>query len=245
MTRKIAALPAMVTLGNLVCGFQAIRLASQGNYVIAAWLVLLGMVFDAFDGKVARLTKGASEFGAELDSLADVVTFGVAPAFIVAAMSRDVDLAHQRLVGLACLVYAVCTALRLARFNVETTTDEASHQSFKGMPSPAAAGQIASLVILHEHLGGASVIPRLLPTVAFFAGILMVSNIRYPHMISVLFGGKRSFSDIVYLVIALLLLGSVPEFTLAATFTLFTLLGVARAARHVLSHHDEGEEPLF
>ena len=89
MSRKIAALPAMVTLRNLVCGFQAIRMAAQERYEVAAWLILAGMIFDALDGKVARLTKGASEFGAELDSLADVVTFGVAPAFLVAAMSKN------------------------------------------------------------------------------------------------------------------------------------------------------------
>jgi len=248
MSRKIAALPAMVTLGNLVCGFQAIRLAAQGRFEMAAWLVLLGMVFDALDGKVARLTKGASEFGAELDSLADVVTFGVAPAFIVAVMSKDLGLAHQRLVGLSCLVYVVCTALRLARFNVETTTDDESHQFFKGLPSPAAAGQVASLVILHHHIAEASkffLIPRILPTIAFFSGVLMVSNIRYPHMVSLLFGEKRSFSDFVYLVIALLLLGFSAEYTLAGAFTLFTLTGVFRALRHRLKHQDEEEEPIF
>jgi len=238
----------MVTLGNLVCGFQSIRMAAQGRFDVAAWLILAGMIFDALDGKVARLTKGASEFGAELDSLADVVTFGVAPAFLVAAMSKDLGLAHQRLVGLSCLVYAVCTALRLARFNVETTADEESHQFFKGLPSPAAAGQVASLAILHLEVPDVQavfIIPRILPTVAFFAGVLMVSNVRYPHMVSLLLGGKRNFSDIVFLVIALILLGTVAEFTLAVAFTLFTLTGVVRALQRRLSHQDEEEEPIF
>jgi len=246
--KKIAALPAMLTLGNLVCGFHAIYFASKGNFEAAAWMVLLAMVFDALDGKVARLTHVSSEFGAELDSLADVVSFGVAPAFLVASLAAHADLEHQRLVWLSCMVYAVCAALRLARFNVETTTDEESHRSFHGLPSPGAAGQVISLIILSEHLQqhyGITFIQRLLPAVTFFAGVLMVSRIRYPHLVTRFLGGHHAFAEIVVLAIAVLSLVTHKEFTLTACFTLYTLVGIAGAVRHVFSHNTEEQEPIF
>ena len=248
--KKIAVLPSMLTLGNLVCGFHAIKYAAegQGRFALAAWMVLLAMVFDALDGKVARLTKVESQFGAELDSLADVVSFGIAPAFLVAMMASVAELQHQRLVMLCCMVYCVCTALRLARFNVEATLDESSHKGFKGLPSPAAAGQVVSLVILHHYLEktyGVVGVQQLLPTVTFFSGVLMVSQIRYPHLVNRYLGGQHAFADVVFLAIAALLIATIKEITLAACFTLFTLTGVLGTVRGMVFRKTEEEEPIF
>jgi len=249
--RKIAALPSMLTLSNLLCGFHAIYFASRGTregVLLAAWMVLIAMVFDALDGKVARLTRVSSEFGAELDSLADVVSFGIAPAFLVAVLSAQMELHHQRLVWLSCMVYVVCAALRLARFNVQSTLDESSHRSFSGLPSPAAAGQVVSLVILHYHLQsevGVAFIPRLLPTITFFAGVLMVSRVRYPHLVSRFLGGHHAFAEFAFLAIAVLLLATHKEFTLAASFSLYSAMGVFGVARQAVFHEAEEEEPIF
>jgi CDP-diacylglycerol--serine O-phosphatidyltransferase len=250
--KKIAVLPSMLTLANLLCGLYALRYAaagqySEGSFVAAAWMVLLAMVFDALDGKVARLTGASSRFGSELDSLADVVSFGVAPAFLVLQMSIEAGLRFQRLVWLCCIVYVLCAALRLARFNVETGLDEESHQSFFGLPSPPAAGQVVSLVILHHHLApDVALIGRLLPAVCFFTGILMVSRARYPHLVSRFLSGRHAFAEIVFLAVAGVLVVLHSEFTLAAGFTVYTAAGVLGVAHHLVFHRGEGkEEPVF
>jgi len=249
--RKIAALPSLLTLSNLLCGFHALYFASQrtpDGLTLAAWMIFFAMVFDALDGKVARLARASSQFGAELDSLADMVSFGVAPAFLVAMLSAHVGLQHQRLVWLSCMVFAVCTALRLARFNVQTDLDADSHQSFNGLPSPAAAGQVAALVILHEHLAarfGITVLPRLLPTVTFFTGALMVSRIRYPHLVSRFLGGHHAFAELAFAAIVVLLLATHKELTLASGFSLYVVAGMAGAVRHAVFHPAEEEKPIF
>src|SRR5205807_3329613 len=153
--------PSLLTLGNGVCGFAAIACASKiladapdpdNNlwFALSGALVVAAMVFDMLDGYVARLSKTASRFGGELDSLCDAVSFGVAPAFLLLKMGPGWEprpLLHQLLAGIATL-YMVCTILRLARFNVDNTPDPAAHKRFRGLPSPGAAGCIAALAIL-------------------------------------------------------------------------------------------------
>ena len=164
--RSIAVLPTLFTLGNLVCGFFAIVVASRidkptqpmlsladdsRNLMISGWLIFLGMVFDALDGYVARLSRSASEFGKELDSLCDVVTFGVAPAFLLVKMCPNFTFLHREAAWVIAAFYAACVALRLARFNVETGEDD-DHLHFRGLPSPAAAGVVASFAIMFYSL---------------------------------------------------------------------------------------------
>ncbi|MBM4040259.1 MAG: CDP-diacylglycerol--serine O-phosphatidyltransferase [Planctomycetes bacterium] len=249
--RKIAAVPSMLTLGNLLCGFHAVYFAARGGeqgLVLAAWMVLLAMVFDSVDGWAARLTHVESRFGAELDSLADVVSFGVAPAFLVAVLAAQAGLEHQRLVWMSCMVYAVCAALRLARFNVQTGLDEESHRWFVGLPSPAAAGQVVSLIILHNFLQSqhnVAVVARILPTVTFFAGALMVSRVPYPHMMSRLVRRHHTFAELVFLAITVLLVATYTEFTLAAGFSAFTVTGIVVAIRRAILRRGEDQEPIF
>lgn len=170
----MSVLPTLMTLGNLICGFAAIHYASKSldttgvfgwpTLALAGALVFLGMFFDAIDGSVARLTRSTSDLGAQLDSLSDVVTFGVAPAFMmlrlvsqyvgptatpdVTILSPDADTAWGRIVWGVAAVYICCTALRLARFNVANDVDASSHKRFRGLPSPGAAGCVAALAIL-------------------------------------------------------------------------------------------------
>ena len=249
--RKVEALPSLLTLGNLLCGFHALYFASRGTregFLEAAWLVFVAMVVDALDGKLARLTGSSSRFGAELDSLADMVSFGVAPAFLVASLSASVGLGHPRLVWLSCLVFAVCAGLRLARFNVETGLDQESHEWFEGLPSPAAAGQVASLVILHFYLVGnfeLAFLPRLLPTVTFVVGVLMVSRVRYRHVVSRFLGERHGFPELAFLAIVVVLVVTQKELTLAGGFSLYVGAGIVGAVRAALAGRAEEEKPIF
>jgi CDP-diacylglycerol--serine O-phosphatidyltransferase len=165
--RSVAALPNLLTLGNAFCGLLAISkgidalaLSAEnsalfyGKLETACWLIFLGMVFDALDGKVARMTGGASDFGAELDSFSDALTFGVAPALLAKVLlEHESPIAgfpgHPRLHFLAAAAFALMAILRLARFNLETDTSEKAHRQFKGLPSPAAAGAVVSTMLFY------------------------------------------------------------------------------------------------
>lgn len=169
--KLFAVVPTLLTLGNLACGFGAITFAAKvgptsvyGNeLIIAATLIYVAMIFDVFDGGAARLTNQTSEFGAQLDSLCDAVSFGVAPAFLmlqfmVSKSRTQLDLAElglkieppfaysPRFLWVIGALFVVCVVLRLARFNVETEDDDA-HDHFSGLPSPAGAGVLASIPI--------------------------------------------------------------------------------------------------
>lgn len=236
----MSVFPTLCTLGNLLSGFAAIHYAAKplsftgpwewtGLY-FAAVLIFVGMAFDAFDGALARLTRSTSDLGAQLDSLADVVTFGVAPAFLTimlvshylgehgtdyAIIGPEADNIFGRIVWGAAAAYLCCTALRLARFNVETpsATVEA-HLYFRGLPSPGAAGAVASLILLHQELADNPDVAQafvraaamVIPLVTILCAFAMVSSMPYSHVINRYLRGGRSFKFIVYLVIPLIVL---------------------------------------
>ncbi len=222
--KYIAILPSLVTIINGVCGFIAIVMASKASkvesgefsyFALSGYLIFIAMIADMLDGRLARMSKNTSSFGGQLDSLCDVISFGVAPAFLMLEILQN-KLASagfaenhslQRFVWLAAAVYVSCAAIRLARFNVENEEDESAHMSFIGLPSPAAAGVLASVVIFHqETVPGWDFILYFLPPLAFGTGILMVSRLRYPHLLNQYFKGRKPFE---YLIRALLLLGLV------------------------------------
>ncbi len=259
--------PTLLTLGNLVAGFAAIHYAAKpateagvygpwawSSLTVAASLVLLGIVLDSFDGAVARLTDSVTEMGGQLDSLADVVTFGVAPAFIMLNLLRQylgsaepiVSPGAGHALGKFCwaiaAIYVCCGALRLARFNVETASGRlGDHMNFRGLPSPGAAGAIVGLVLLHEHVeairqgsesailsGIAAAIVLIVPIIVLLAAIMMVSAVPYPHMANKYLRGARSFS---YLVRAAIVLSCAIwwlQETLAIVFVLYVLSGPYR-----------------
>lgn len=266
----MSVLPTLMTLGNLICGFAAIHYASKSldttgvfgwpTLALAGALVFLGMFFDAIDGSVARLTRSTSDLGAQLDSLSDVVTFGVAPAFMmlrlvsqyvgptatpdVTILSPDADTAWGRIVWGVAAVYICCTALRLARFNVETPSASAEdHRYFRGLPSPGAGGTVASLIVLHQHLAdtryAAGETPAFerwtalgIPAVTLLCAIGMVSTMRYSHLVNRLLRGRLDFNMIVRLVVPTLLAFWWFRFqaTLAVAFTAYAVSGPLRWA---------------
>src|SRR5262249_20323734 len=233
------------TLGNCVCGFAAIACASKiGQHVVdgydpyfafSGWLILGAMIFDSLDGYIARLSRTASKFGGELDSLCDAISFGVAPAFLLLRLGPGWEprpLLHQLLAGIAAL-YLVCAILRLARYNVESAVDPASTKRFRGLPSPGAAGCIASLAILW---GGAidkwpGVEPRFLRAAvevwatfgALAAALLMVSRVPYPHVTKQVLRGRRHFSHIVQIILAGFVVALAPELALLLLFWIYAL----------------------
>ncbi len=209
----LAVLPTMLTLGNGVCGLAAIAIAissalpwpEEQKLFAAGLLIFAGMLFDALDGSAARLTGQASQFGAELDSLCDAITFGTAPAVIIWRIS---DVLPQRLTWAIGVLFTLCVLIRLARFNVETTESD-SHQGFDGLPSPAAAGTLAAFAIAMPNLADfatADSYPGLIhdvagwmlqashyfvPVLALVLAYLMVSRFQYPHILQQWVRGRR------------------------------------------------------
>lgn len=243
--RSITVLPSLITILNGICGFTAIVFASKaalaGNdnftyhnfqspyFAMSAYLILLAMFADMIDGRLARMSKSTSSFGGQLDSLCDIISFGIAPAFLMLKITQykldlegvDVGNLLQRFIWLTAAAYVCCAAIRLARFNVENEEDESAHMSFIGLPTPAAAGVIVSLVIFHQEalpellqttnntrtlLICQTAIIYALPLLVLGVGILMVSRIRYPHILNQYLKGKKPFA---YLIRVLLVLGLV------------------------------------
>jgi len=268
--RTISVLPTMFTLGNLVCGFFAIVIASRvarpeaiavspedlANVMLSGWLIFVAMLFDALDGHVARLSRTSSEFGAQLDSLCDLVSFGLAPAFLLVKMCPRFAFLHPKAVWVIAASFAVCAALRLARFNVETS-DEDDHLHFSGLPSPAAAGSIAGFAIIFYTLltkeepaparaeGLYVVLQSVLPFFAVLVGLLMVSRIPYPHIVNQVFRGEKSFSHIVKLVFALVALMVIHGYAVPLVFCAFVLGSPIRFAWERVVQRRHREEPVF
>lgn len=196
--RWLKGVPNSLTLCNSLCGFAAI-LYSLNIYTsprsapevlaISAWIILFAMVFDALDGFAARIFNAASMHGLQMDSLADMVTFGVAPAVIAVVMSHSIrDMtAFQNIMIIAFSgVYLGCAALRLATYNVHAILEKKSGDKFNGLPSPGAAAAVCSMVIFYgrhfEGLESFRQLAFLLPVYAAVLGVLMVSNVPYQHI---------------------------------------------------------------
>lgn len=183
----------MITLSSVFCGFYAMvisaRATSHADYYRAALLIVFAMVFDTLDGRVARMTRTQSAFGLQIDSLADVVSFGAAPALLIYQWTlHRFDIAG----AMACFVYVACGAIRLARFNVlstDTTGAPATPSKYiVGLPIPGAAGILVSIVVANDALGGAIGDPRyaaVIFAVTVVLGGLMVSSLQF-----------RSFKDL-------------------------------------------------
>jgi CDP-diacylglycerol--serine O-phosphatidyltransferase len=175
--KHLSILPNACTSMNLFCGYLSIVATSQGEFLAAGWLIMVANVFDVLDGRLARLTSVSSRFGAELDSLADLVSFGVAPAFLV--YTRYLE--HDRILGLVISgIFMLCGALRLARFNI---TPPSRQDVFEGLPIPAGAGILATLTIFELQFINFLKIPNyVIPVVVLITSFLMVSKVEYPAM---------------------------------------------------------------
>src|SRR5437762_9670000 len=184
--RGIVLLPSLLTTGNLFCGFFALLLTVEGRYSDAALAIFVAMIMDLLDGRVARLMKATSQFGVEFDSLADVVSFCVAPAFLVYSYALK-DLSRPAWFG--AFLFVICGALRLARFNVQTGTVD--RRFFIGLSTPAAAGVVAASILI---LNGREVTRELEVAVAvgsYIVALMMVSTCRYWSFKEIDFARRR------------------------------------------------------
>ncbi|HLD35127.1 MAG TPA: CDP-diacylglycerol--serine O-phosphatidyltransferase [Planctomycetota bacterium] len=225
--KVVPILPSLLTIGNLLSGFAALYYLMKFDYSTAAWMIFVAMAFDMLDGKMARFTNSTSQFGVHLDSLADVISFGLVPAFLTMKLvitSTVITYIPIRIIWAIAAFYLVCATLRLARFNTETTTKEEDHQFFFGLPTPGAAAVVASLVILHQHIQN-NIIISALPYIVLLTSVLMISRLRYTHFLN-RFLKARPLTKLVeiILVVIFILLGY--EITLSVIFLFYALSGV-------------------
>ncbi len=216
----IYILPNLMTTGNMFCGFFAVIQAMRQNFIFAAYAIVVAAVFDQLDGRLARLTRSTSKFGAEYDSLCDLVSFGVAPAIMLYMWALQ---PFDRLGWMACFLFIACGAIRLARFNVQVNIVEKNY--FQGLPIPMAAGIVASSVLAFDDLELEAWGHQGLLMMTLLLAIVMVSTFRY-----------RSFKDLDlkermpfrYLIIGVSLLCVValkPEVMLFVLFMTYAVLG--------------------
>ena len=221
--KGIYLLPNLFTTGNLFCGVMAVLSVLNQDYIHAAMAILIAIFFDSVDGKLARLTKTTSRFGLEYDSLSDVISFGVAPGLLVYSWGLN---EYGRLGWAAVFLYIACGALRLSRYNVYASTSET--RGFMGLPIPAAAGLIASLVILDDYIlhVGKEVRPVVILGTTYLLAFLMVSTIRYRSMEDIHFQNRTSFSVLVATVLMLLTLVVAPQVMPFGLMLLYVLSGL-------------------
>ncbi|KAB2318087.1 CDP-diacylglycerol--serine O-phosphatidyltransferase [Betaproteobacteria bacterium SCN1] len=220
--RGIYLLPNLFTTGALFAGFYAVVQAMNGRFEHAAVAIFIAMVLDGLDGRVARMTHTQSAFGAEYDSLADMVSFGVAPALIIYEFALH-DMG--KFGWIAAFVYCAGAALRLARFNtqIETVTDK---RFFQGLPSPSAAALIAGFVwVMVEYGVSGREVPEIAAVVALFGGLTMVSNLRYYSGKEINLRKSVPFFVILLVVLAFILVSTSPPEVLFGVFVLYGLSG--------------------
>jgi CDP-diacylglycerol--serine O-phosphatidyltransferase len=213
----------------------------------AALMIFIGMILDGLDGRIARLTRSTSELGEQLDSMADMVTFGVAPAFLAVQLigvqtpfvgDAKFDGYFDRIAFVAAAIYVACAGLRLARFNIESKGGDASdHMSFSGLPSPGAAGTVAGIAWLHQHFlagqpaehwsvqfAGFAMLPLTL-----LVAVGMISRMKYPHVLNRYVRRRAKFEYVAWSVVIILLLVVHPQASVAGAFTIYALSAPATA----------------
>ncbi|MBF0184741.1 MAG: CDP-diacylglycerol--serine O-phosphatidyltransferase [Magnetococcales bacterium] len=246
--KSVYIFPSLLTTGGMFFGFYAIMAALGGKYEYSAQAILAAGVFDGLDGRVARAMNATSAFGKEYDSLADFLSFGIAPAVLIYLWALE---PFHRLGWAAAFLFAVCGALRLARFNVQQHViqdERVSKRYFQGLPIPAAAGVVAALILFYHELGihsdaGSAVgLWRWLPLLmTFMLGILMVSTIRFRSMKDFHYHRKRPFLTLVGVVVFI----SVLTIHMASTLfvmSLAYLLSALHSHREYLQLLAEGKE---
>jgi CDP-diacylglycerol--serine O-phosphatidyltransferase len=241
MKKGIYVLPNLFTTANLFCGFYAALAAMKGMYELAAITILIAVVLDSLDGRIARMTHTTSKFGAEYDSLCDLVTFGVAPAILVYQWSL---VSYGKWGWLAAFLFVVCGALRLARFNVQIGIIDS--RVFNGLPIPGGAAVVATGVLLYFYLGGEGrfVNPAIMMVTAAVA-LFMVSSIKYYSFKDLNYFARKPFMSFVLIVVILVIVVAEPQimlFTFAFGYSLSgPVWGICRLARRVSEPREKKE----
>jgi len=240
MKKGIYILPNLFTTGNLFCGMLSVLYSTINEYSIASWFILGAMFFDILDGRIARWTKTVSDFGIEYDSMADLISFGVAPAILMYQIVLNI----RGNVGVAiALFYVMAVAMRLARYNVRAK-EGLYCSDFMGLPSPAAAGVLASFVLSYELFlsepGSSTITVKTIPLIMqrmplFFHAIpivmviisfLMLSQVRYKAFKGFKLAHPKNIKFLVFIVSGLLLIIAFPQNTIFIIFTLYLLSGL-------------------
>ncbi len=220
--RAVYLIPNLLTTGNLFSGLFAILSIFNGSYLAAGVAILVAVIFDMLDGKSARWTNSTSQFGVEYDSLADLVSFGVAPGLLVYVWAMR----EHGMVGEAVMfAFVACGALRLARYNVMVATTESKY--FTGLPIPAAASVVGTLVIFDHHVGGFAVEmrPLMVLVMTLALAFLMVSTIKYRSFKDIKFRKSHAFNYLVWAILGLMLVVAWPQLMLFLVFAGYALLG--------------------
>jgi CDP-diacylglycerol---serine O-phosphatidyltransferase len=268
---RLSILPTLCTLGNSVSGFLAIcycsdatvllasaatREAGSAKLAAAGWLIFLGMVFDALDGRIARLTRSTSDFGGALDSLADVVTFGMAPALVAKTLCTSVlGWGADRVVFATAAFFAACATLRLARYNAEHEEPDQAVQNFSGLPTPGAAAVLGGLAIAHRevlHAVDPSAVARIATAqvvslvLLIGLGLLMVSRVPFIHFANRFLSGRKGVGQLslFVLVIALMVATDAPA-VIAGIALLYALSGPVAVLPRLLRRRDAAAPDLF
>ncbi len=220
--RAVYLIPNLLTTGNLFSGLFAILAVFQGHYLAAAIAIMVALIFDMLDGKSARWTNSTSQFGVEYDSLADLVAFGVAPGLLIYGWALSV---YDMLGPAVMFAFVACGALRLARFNVMTATSESKY--FTGLPIPAAASVVATLVIFDREVMqfGLAEKPVMVFVLTLTLAFLMVSTIKYRSFKDLKFSGRAHFDNLVLAILVLMLVISWPQVMLFVLFACYAVSG--------------------
>ena len=233
VSNKFYPLPCMLTCTSLFSGFYSMVASINGNFYAAAIAILVAAVFDGLDGRVARMTGSTSEFGKQLDSLCDMVSFGVAPALLAYLWALT---PYGRYGWLAAFLFVATTALRLARFNSAPDDENKSHD-FVGLPCPAAASMIVTTVMFCRFLGATATVKHLsILLLVYILSYLMVSTHRYLSFKQINLSREKKFQVIVGMVLLLVLLATEPPITLFAVSFIYILSGPGLALYGLLQH---------
>src|SRR5476651_1397713 len=212
LRRGVYLLPSLLTMGNMFCGYACVVYAMRGEYATAAPFIGFAVVLDMLDGRIARLTNTTSEFGVEFDSMADIISFGIAPAILSFAWGLQ---ALGRLGWAAGFMFVAAAAIRLARFNIQSASG-GDKRYFVGMPSPAAAGIIAATVFAYPY--GLYDYRAALPALALVLvpAVLMVSTIRFRSFKNLDSKGRRPYTVLIFVAGGIMLVATHPRFMLVA-----------------------------
>ena len=239
LKKGIYIVPSLFTCGNMSCGYLSVMSSIDGDFTKAAWLLILAIVCDMMDGRIARLTKTASEFGIQLDSLSDLVSFGVAPS----VMMYQLVLNSMGKIGMAVAVlFVLCSGLRLAKFNVQAKNG-VIHASFVGLPTPASAGLLISFVLSYELfvveptqsltfktipllMKNMPIFFKTMPVVMIILSWLMVSNVPYVSFKKMNLSKPKAFRLLVLIIILIFLMIAFPQNIIFILFSLYALSGV-------------------
>ncbi len=217
---NIYVLPNLLTIMNMFFGFYAIIHSIKGDFMQAAYAICAAAIFDLLDGRVARMTHSTSEFGAELDSLSDLVSFCVAPSILLFLWALQ---PFERIGWLASFFFVACGALRLARFNVQKTVINKAY--FQGLPTPMAAGIVASSVMAFKDLDWEGAGSYILLSMTALLGVVMVSTFSYRSFKDIDFKHRLPFRYLVFGVFLVAVIAMRPEVMLFVTFMTYALLG--------------------